>query len=239
MLRKIIIILFITYGNSISAQKSGYAYYKKSSIVNYGKTLGKSQVQSTISSNSVNEAISNMSFVLKFNDSVAIYEEERKLPSSSINEYAKVFSGFKGPYFFKLNTGEVLRKSGKFLISKKHTDFQWNISNEKTIINELTCYKATTKLHLKGRRGEIIRPVVAWFTNDINLLVGPDGFFGLPGLIIQIEINNVVTTLTKIDFTNEMSSIEPPKFSKIMTEKEFENYTKDLVENREKYYGND
>jgi GLPGLI family protein len=178
-----------------------------------------------------------MTYVLKFNDSLASYREDRKLESNSINDYARVFSGYQGPYFFQLKQGLVYRQRGKYLISKSQTDFKWNLTNEKLVINGLTCYKATTELHLQGRRGKIIRPVVAWYTNEINLLVGPDGFFGLPGLIIQTEVQNVVTTLTKIKFTNDATPISLPTSKKIMTETEFAEVMKDLIENRENYYG--
>ena len=69
---------------------------------------------------------------------------------------------------------------------------KWTLAKDTTKIGSLTCYKATTILKLQGRRGEILRPVTAWYTKEINISAGPDGFGGLPGLIIQLEINNVI-----------------------------------------------
>ena len=114
--------------------------------------------------------------------------------------------------------------------------YEWELTKEKLIINDLTCYKATTVLKLQGRRGEILRPVLAWYTTDINLSAGPDGFGGLPGLIIQLEVNNVVTALKKIEFSDKPVDVKLPTKGKKMTEAEFDALMKDMVENRSKYY---
>lgn len=181
-----------------------------------------------------------MEFVLRFNDSLALYEEIEKLDSDSNKTsegLSTAFSGYKGPYYFELKTRKSVRKQGKYLIEKNLNSYDWELSKEKLMIDSLTCYKATTTLKLQGRSGEILRPVTAWYISEINVPVGPDGFGGLPGLIVQLEINNVVTTLQKIEFSDKDIEIELPTKGKKMTEEEFKALMKDLVENREKYYG--
>lgn len=54
----------------------------------------------------------------------------------------------------------------------------WKISNEKQIIDNLTCIKA--ELNYSGRQW------VAWYTEEIPIPEGPYIFYGLPGLIIKI-----------------------------------------------------
>lgn len=55
----------------------------------------------------------------------------------------------------------------------------WNISNEKQIILNYSCTKATTTF--RGRQFN------AWFTTEIPIPYGPWKFGGLPGLILKIS----------------------------------------------------
>lgn len=57
--------------------------------------------------------------------------------------------------------------------------FQWEISDEKKIILGHECRKASTRY--KGR------DYTAWYAVDIPLNEGPYKFYGLPGLIMEIE----------------------------------------------------
>jgi GLPGLI family protein len=40
----------------------------------------------------------------------------------------------------------------------------------------------------------VVNEITAWFTDAISSSVGPDKYFGLPGLILALDINNGVTT---------------------------------------------
>ena len=54
--------------------------------------------------------------------------------------------------------------------------------------NDLTCCKATTIIKQEGRRGELLKPAIAWYITDVNVSAGPDGFGGLPGFNHTIGI---------------------------------------------------
>jgi GLPGLI family protein len=240
MLFKKIITLLIILGFSFFSysQNSGKAYYKKTSTHNFEDIKGlDSKIMSSFKS--VNNSINNMEFLLMFNDSLAIYEEIKKLEvegNGSKTKFTKVFSGYNGPSYYNFKTKKTIQKQGSYLVEKSFTDYEWVLTKDKLIIDHLTCYKATTTLKLQGRRGEILRPVVAWYTTDINLSIGPDGFGGLPGLIIQLEVDKVVTTLSKIEFIDKALKIKLSPKGKKITEEEFNVLMKEMVENRAKYY---
>jgi GLPGLI family protein len=220
------------------AQQNGKAYYTKKSSHNFVPKKESGNKASSLYK-TVNYSINDMEFILTFNNSLANYEEIKKLgvdDNSSAVQFNRVFSGYSGPYYYDFETNNVTRKQGKYLIEKKMSTYEWVLTKEKLIINDLTCYKATTTLKLQGRRGELLRPVIAWYTTDINLSAGPDGFGGLPGLIIQLEVNKVVTTLKKIEFSDKPVDVKLPTKGKKMTEAEFDALMKDLTENRSKYY---
>ncbi|MCB0461677.1 MAG: GLPGLI family protein [Flavobacteriaceae bacterium] len=236
----ITLYLIICFSLLSYSQQNGKAYYKKKSSHNF-KPIEKSDSRAGSLYKSVNSSISDMEFILTFNKSLALFEDIKKLDideNSSAAQFNKVFSGYKGPYYFNFEINNVIRKQGKYLIEKKLSDYNWILTKEKMIINNLTCHKATTIVKQQGRSGELLKPAVAWYSPDINLSAGPDGFGGLPGLIIQLEFDRVVTTLQKVEFLDKPISIELPNKGKKMTEAEFEALMKDLVENRDKYYKN-
>lgn len=67
---------------------------------------------------------------------------------------------------------------------------EWQITGETAIIRGFKCRKAKTDKIVHGRDGIIKHPVEAWFTTEIPLNFGPVGYAGLPGLIVQLELNN-------------------------------------------------
>lgn len=221
------------------AQQNGQAFYTKKSSHNF--TIRKSPENASANSlfKSVNSSINDMEFILTFNNSMASFIDIKKLgidENSSAAQFNKVFSGYAGPYYFDFETNNVTRKQSTYLIKKKLSDYDWVLTKEKLIINDLTCYKATTIIKQQGRRGELLKTAVAWYTTDINLSAGPDGFGGLPGLIIQLEFDKVVTTLNKIEFSDKHIDIKLPTKGKKMTEAEFDALMKDINENRGEYY---
>lgn len=64
-------------------------------------------------------------------------------------------------------------------IYEENPDFKWKITGDKKIIGNLKCQAAL--LSYAGR------DYMAWFTNDIPVSDGPYKFYGLPGLIVEME----------------------------------------------------
>jgi GLPGLI family protein len=102
---------------------------------------------------------------------------------------------------------------------------KWHIDYKKTkIIDGYKCYYAEYKG--KGLWWEFKpeKPISAWFTNGIPLPFGPLHYNGLPGLIIELNVENVRYTATKIAFDNTYKSkLITKDLSKyeVMTEEEF------------------
>lgn len=84
---------------------------------------------------------------------------------------------------------------------------QWKLSDETKTILDHVCKKATTKTE----RGF---DVTAWYAADMPVPVGPEGFGGLPGAILSVDVNNadIVYTATEINGdANEKELKEPSK----------------------------
>lgn len=228
----------------IGQNKSGVAYYTKESKLNNEK-LNNSDVKEELKKaiSNVNETIGSNEYVLKFNPNFAKYQLVEKMNSdensSFKNKLALAFSGFNGVAFFDKKIGHLIIKKEildeTFLITTKFEEMNWILTKEKLILNGLTCYKAKKVLIKEGRNGVIETEITVWYTPEINLPYGPDGFGGLPGLIIQLENGNIVTTLDKIEFVDKEIKITLPTKGKKLTEGEFNAFMKDFSMNREKY----
>ncbi|MBC5840960.1 GLPGLI family protein [Flavobacterium sp. F-380] len=88
--------------------------------------------------------------------------------------------------------------------------FNWKLVNESQTINGYACKKATTTNTTFNSN----QSIVAWYCESIPLNDGPGQYWGLPGFIIQIEINkNAILTFDKLVFSKENTQINVPNNS--------------------------
>ncbi|WP_448634820.1 GLPGLI family protein [Pedobacter panaciterrae] len=132
------------------------------------------------------------------------------------------------------NRNRVLRKNimgDDYLLKDTIPHVSWKIMHDIRIISGFECRKAI------GRINDTVY-VVAFYTDEILLRGGPEGFNGLPGMILGLAIPRLNTTwfATKVDaFTNFNNEIQPPnKGKKTETEREL----KKLIELFTRYNGN-
>lgn len=81
--------------------------------------------------------------------------------------------------------------------------------------------------------------VVAWYTPQIPVNQGPDDYWGLPGLILEINADRTTILCTKIVLNpEEKEAIEKPKKGEEVTQEEYNDIiTKKMKEMREMYGG--
>nr|WP_068890505.1 GLPGLI family protein [Pedobacter panaciterrae] len=128
----------------------------------------------------------------------------------------------------------ILKKSimgDDYLLKDTIPVVNWKIMHDIRVISGYECRKAI------GRINDTVY-VVAFYTDEILLRGGPEGFSGLPGMILGLAIPRLNTTwfATKVEaFTNFNNEIHPPsKGKKAETEKEL----KKLIELFSRYNGN-
>ena len=122
-----------------------------------------------------------------------------------------------------------------FVVTDTVARLKWKLSDEtKTILN-FTARKATaTTVNQRPRmtmeNGEMKREmfsdtskVVAWYTTDVPVPVGPNYSGQLPGLILEIDMNNGQNVVKAIEFSPKVSAnkIKEPNEGKKVTAAEF------------------
>ncbi|GAA4274885.1 GLPGLI family protein [Aquimarina gracilis] len=121
------------------------------------------------------------------------------------------------------------RYSGKdYLISEKLEELDWKITNEKKTIGRYTCRKAIfVHLHddsdLYANDHEHIDIIEVWFTEDIKSSHGPLGYWGLPGLILEIKAGSNYILFDKIVYDLGDFKIKPPMQGKKISREGFKN----------------
>jgi len=119
-----------------------------------------------------------------------------------------------------------------FIIKEPFREFQWKLTGETKKILDFTVQKAT----LEDTAGV----VEAWFTPEIPVSVGPLDFGNLPGLILELRLDNGkrVITATKIDLTApDEKELVAPKKGRLVTRSEFDLIVKEKMKEMKEMYG--
>ena len=99
--------------------------------------------------------------------------------------------------------------------------YEWDLTSETKKIDNYTCYKATYIYNFITTKGkEVNRLITAWYTPDISFSYGPNGYMGLPGLILELEYDKTKLVAKEIQFFKEDIKIDFPKNREI-TEEEY------------------
>ena len=110
------------------------------------------------------------------------------------------------------------------------------MSHDTLRVDKFLCYKATTKRTIKNSEGTYELIVIAWYTPEIPLPYGPDGYGGLPGLILLLEDNGTLTTLNRINSSkDEEIKISSPVKGKKISEDDFDELVSNRFENRKEH----
>lgn len=140
-----------------------------------------------------------------------------------------------------------------FLIVDSIRQQPWKIGTETKIVLGHTCHKATRKITqgvpvqrrvmmnggVPASDTTIRTPqtkeveVVAWYAEDITAPAGPENYGQLPGVILQLDIDNAATVYTATDIkkTVEQKDLKEPKKGKVVTPKEFSKVVSDMMGN--------
>lgn len=184
-------------------------------------------------------------FVLKFNQYESIYKEDKELQSPQPAGMIIMIEETGGADHIYKNTKEkrYVNQSesfGKvFLIKDKLQDLDWKLINETKTIGEYTCYKAVLKREIEVMEDQLlVNPteddmkepelkkkvieIIAWYTPEISVNAGPDLFYGLPGLILEVHDNDRTLICNKLVLNPKSTvDIKEPTKGKVITQEKY------------------
>jgi len=205
-------------------------------------------------------------YELTFNKTTSIYKEEEKLDQSSSGgmRFMMMRGGISGKHYKNIQTKKSAKEnefSGKnFLIKDDLVIYEWKTVQETKMIGEQLCFKATAVIDMPirremrlGRRNNteeekkedenVNKPttepviVTAWYTLDIPISQGPGDYWGLPGLILEVNVRDTKIMCTKIIINPKANfDFKEPSKGKVVTQKEYdEMVVKKTEEMRERF----
>lgn len=100
---------------------------------------------------------------------------------------------------------DLLRRT--YLIEGEAPRIKWKILNEIKEVAGYLCMKAETGDPTNGGT------IHAWFTDQIPVFGGPEGIYGLPGMILSLEYNggDVMVIAKKVTLSEEPVTLPIPK----------------------------
>lgn len=160
--------------------------------------------------------------------------------------------------FSQAKSVQATELGGKnFLIVDTIQQQPWKLGTETRQILGHTCHKATRKVTqpvggfrmniMGGGGGAPVRDtsrtvahttrevdVVAWYADDLVSPVGPENYGQLPGVILQLDVDNSTTvyTATEVKKAVDMKDLKEPKKGKVVTRVEYQKLMSDLMSNQ-------
>ncbi len=135
-------------------------------------------------------------YIINFYDSEIIYKDlDQMKKNSELRVYVFDF------------------KRRSFLIEDPIITPNWIITKEKKNIANYTCYRATLQ------KGDAL--IEAWFTKEIQINEGPMGYWGLPGLILEMTEGKKHVIFDRISYLSDTITLQPPTEGKKISRQEF------------------
>ena len=176
-------------------------------------------------------------FVLAFTKEQALYSEDPSKPKAISGELKTAI--YKANYdktpqpqvkqrFFDLKAQKITEQlefmTRNFQVESGLEKKAWKLGPKKKKIMDYVCMGADLEV---GKE-----TITAWFTPELPFSIGPDSYYGLPGVILGLEKNEEVFLLaTSISF-------DPPNHDlysqlekgRMLTDEEFDLLTKEKIE---------
>jgi GLPGLI family protein len=164
--------------------------------------------------------------ILHFSEEAALFENYRTDdPEEALDEQQEGSVMIKmvepdNRTFTDLKEGEQIEQkefmSRMFLIKSELKHGHWKLTGEQKTILEYHCQQAITS--------EEDREVVAWFAPAIAVPAGPGSFGNLPGLVLEVNIDNDQQKIvaTSVDLREvDKAILKKPSKGKEVTEEEY------------------
>lgn len=240
------ILVYVLLFNSVSAQDfSGIAIYKTSSKMTM--TMDSTKVSSD-EQKALNDMIRKSmqkEYELRFNKTESIYKKIEKLKKKDGSQDIEVIglgSGTEGG-LYKDTKGLSLVESrdlfGKlFLVKDELQKYNWTLQDETRQVGKYLCYKAEAVVEVATKGKETRKnKITAWYTPQIPISNGPASYWGLPGLILELDDGRLSMICSKITLNSgEVVEIKRPNKGKVVTNKEYDVIYKEKIKEMQEMY---
>ena len=213
-MNNIFLILFFFYSNLFSQLKTIQVEYQVIDIIKqYKKTIKNSKRGDFM----VDKAM-KQKFNLYFNDNLSgflfaknSYKDDSEKRIDLLIRYSFTYGN---NYFLnKIKNKSYTQNHEGILIEDEIKTLNWKITKDSKKIDIYTCYRAILEIKYTARDNNVKTKIItAWFAPQLPYSYGPLEYYGLPGLIIELQDRNTTYQMNKIKFdTKELIKIPKGK----------------------------
>ena len=239
------LLLFFGIGLQASFAQGfmGRAYYKSSSKISISMDSTKMAPEQMAQIQASLKKQMEQNYVLSFNQTESTWKKEESLgggpaTASSGGAVFMVASSGEGSTLYKniadqtyLEDHEMMEKA--YLVKDNLTPEEWELSGETKKVGNYTAQKASFTKIVDSRQFstgmtemENVKDtlqITVWFTPEIPVSHGPENYFGLPGLILEVQNQGRTLICEKIELnpSSDPVVIERPSKGKEITLAEF------------------
>ena len=169
-------------------------------------------------------------YILTFNRDESIFYEEEKVDamSGATDSWGSNFA--RGKQYKNVSENQLVQSQEfygkKFLVKDKLQEIKWKMESESKQIGNYLCFRATAVVPSKelswfnfswgdlndDEKQEIkLTSIEAWYTLQIPIQHGPAEYWGLPGLILEVNSGNTTMLCSKVVInSSDIVSIKVP-----------------------------
>ena len=246
MKKTVLLLLLFAYTASFAQQnKQWRAVYQYKHILDEKEksrrdSLLKAQPSMADFMKKLYKKIDNHTYYLDFNQTTSVFKEKPKLDAGKNVR----FSGFKDRLLYKNLATKTYKDfrpvmSESFLVIDSLPDYHWQITGEAKKIGNFNVIKAvgTEQIEYKGK--EKTQDITAWFAPELPVGNGPQMYWGLPGLIIELHAGKAMYVLKELIVNpKDKAEIKAPEKGKKVNREEFKKERKKIFDKMKKMYKN-
>lgn len=203
---KILVILILLISNTYSQDEIGLATYAV-------KPIMSNKIKKSLEEGLIKQEIFDLGEELKpkllFTKSFSkFYFEDDNIKKFNFSK--ALFCEYSSPKIIDFEKQEILiyTKKNRYFEEKEfvivdYIKTDWVLLNETKEIDKHICLKAQLNYNSYSVGLVFSRQVIAWYCPEIPFSFGPNGYGGLPGLIVQLQTEDAVIGLEKLEFKKE------------------------------------
>lgn len=266
-MRQLITIIFLFATIAVFSQKNfqGRAVYMSKTTMDmsrFGNEMSEQRKKQILARM---KNFLEKTYVLNFDKSSSYFKEEAKLAAPGTGGGGRWGGSVQGSIYKNTSDKKMVEATEffgkKFLIKEEMNQPKWELGSETKQIGNYTCYKATlvkenndfdwrsmrrprndekkdsTKTKEEKKKKTVL--VTAWYTPQIPVSAGPDEYWGLPGLILELNVGRTTMLCTEVVLnpTDKVEIKEPAK-GKEVTREEYNAIIKQKAEEmRDRFRG--
>lgn len=245
------------FNPSFSQQLTGRAYYQASNQIMIRIDSADMSPEEIAEAHEIMKKPWQRDFILTFSQTESNWKQAETLAGgtdpSDFDGMTISLSGSGNEILYKnlvdqsyVQEQEFMGK--EFLIQDDLESLAWELVEETKKIGEFTVRKAVFTQIIDSQRfsAEMVEmenvkdsiQIIAWYTPEIPVAHGPENYFGLPGLILEVHHGGRAYYCEKIELNPSGTPVEIqiPSQGKVLSSKEFDAMQKESIKQMENRY---